>query len=116
MIPVTRGLGDDVELGLAWDFFEGSPKTDLDAQAVMFDEMGVIKDSCFYNKMSACNGAVRHSGDNRTGEGSGDDEFIRIQLDHLPADIKVIMFVITAYNEGGSFRHVETARAQLRDL
>ena len=31
MIPVTRGPGDDVELGLSWDFFEGSPKTDLDA-------------------------------------------------------------------------------------
>jgi len=103
MIPVLRGPGDDVELGLAWDFFDGAPKTDLDAQAVMFDQMGVIKDSCYYNKMSAANGAVRHSGDNRTGEGEGDDEFIRLELDNLPAEIKIIVFVVTAYNEGGSF-------------
>ena len=59
--------------------------------------------------MSACNGAVRHSGDNRTGEGAGDDEFIALELDNLSPEIKVIMFVITAYNEGGSFKHVETA-------
>ncbi len=61
--------------------------------------------------MSAAGGAVRHSGDNRTGEGDGDDEFIGIDLDALPADIKIIAFVVAAYNEGGSFRNVETARA-----
>jgi tellurium resistance protein TerZ len=88
----------------------------LDASAVLFDSVGVIKDACFYNKMSAANGSVRHSGDNRTGEGDGDDEFIGIDLDALSPDIKVIMFVITAYTEGGSFRNVKTARAQLRDV
>ena len=78
--------------------------------------MGIIKDSCYYNNVSAANGAVKHSGDNRSGEGEGDDESIVIDLDSLAADIKVIVFVVTANNEGGSFKHVETARAQLRDL
>ena len=78
--------------------------------------MGIIKDSCYYNNVSAANGAVKHSGDNRSGEGEGDDESIVIDLDTLPPDIKVIVFVVTANNEGGSFKHVETARAQLRDL
>jgi stress response protein SCP2 len=73
--------------------------------------MGVIKDACFYNKMSAANGMVRHSGDNRSGEGAGDDEFIGLDLDHLDPSIKVIMFVVTAYTEGGNFRNVKTARA-----
>jgi len=116
MIPVRRGPGHDVELGLAWDFDQGAPKTDLDAQAVLFDQMGVIKDACFYNQMSAAGGAVRHSGDNRTGEGGGDDEFIGIDLDALSLEIKVIAFVVCAHNEGGSFKHVKTARAQLRDV
>jgi tellurium resistance protein TerZ len=116
MIPVNRGPGHDVELGLAWDFDIGAPRCDLDAAAVLFDNMGVIKDACFYNKMSAANGSVRHSGDNRSGEGAGDDEFIGIDLDSLEPDIKVIMFLVTAYTEGGSFKQVKTARAQLRDV
>jgi tellurium resistance protein TerD len=73
--------------------------------------MGMIRDSCYYNNVSAANGAVKHSGDNRSGEGEGDDESIVIDLDSLAADIKVIVFVVTANNEGGSFKHVETARA-----
>jgi stress response protein SCP2 len=64
IIPVTRGPGDDVELGLAWNFDANSPQTDLDATAVMFDKTGIIKDSCFYNKKTAAGGAVTHSGDN----------------------------------------------------
>jgi stress response protein SCP2 len=83
MVPVTRGPGHDVELGLAWDFKQGAQPTDLDASAVLFDSVGMIRDACFYNKMSAANGSVRHSGDNRTGEGAGDDEFIGIDLDSL---------------------------------
>jgi hypothetical protein len=48
MIPVTRGHGDDVELGLCWDFFPGEKKVDLDAQAVVFDSMGSLVDACYY--------------------------------------------------------------------
>lgn len=81
LTPVTRGPGHDVELGLAWDFDQNKTRADLDCAAVMFDNMGVIRDACFYNKMSACNGAVRHSGDNKTGQGEGDDEFIGLDLD-----------------------------------
>jgi stress response protein SCP2 len=77
----------------------------------MFDGMGIVKDACFYNQMSACNGAVRHSGDNRSGEGGGDDEFIGLDLDHLPMEVKVIIFVISAYTEGQSFKHVKSAKA-----
>jgi stress response protein SCP2 len=78
--------------------------------------MGIIKDSCYYNNVSAANGAVKHSGDNRSGEGDGDDEAIVIDLDAIPMDIKFIVFVVTANNDGGSFKHVETARAELRDM
>lgn len=57
-----------------------------------------------------------HSGDNRSGEGGGDDEFIGLDFQRLPQDIKVIVFVVSAYTEGHSFRHVKTAKAQLRDV
>lgn len=75
---------------------------DLDAQAILFDGMGQVVDAAFYNNMQACNGAVQHSGDNQTGEGGGDDEFIRVDVDSVPAHVTCIMFVVCAY-KGGSF-------------
>lgn len=62
-----------------------------------------------------CGGAVTHSGDNRTGDGDGDDEWVRINVDKLPSEVSVIMFVVNAYS-GGSFLNVETARAELREV
>jgi stress response protein SCP2 len=66
--------------------------------------------------MTAANGAVRHSGDNRSGVGDGDDEFIQIDLENLPSEIKIIVFIVTAHTEGGSFKQVNSAGVQLRDL
>lgn len=112
---ITRGDGDDLELALQWDFFEGMDPVDLDAQAVMFDSIGNVVDAAFYNQLSACDGSVTHSGDNKTGEGEGDDEVIKIDLDTLPIIVETIIFVVTAYS-GGTFAHVESANATLRDI
>ncbi|RCK09668.1 hypothetical protein DT075_37810 [Bacillus licheniformis] len=38
-----------------------------------------------------------HTGDNRTGEGEGDDEQVKINLNAVPADIQKISFVITIH-------------------
>jgi tellurium resistance protein TerZ len=113
---INRADGDDLEFGLSWDFYEGyMDAVDLDAQAVMFDSLGTVVDAAFYNQLSACGGSVTHSGDNKTGEGEGDDEKITIDVDTLPSNVETIVFVITAYS-GGSFVQVESARAELRDL
>ena len=37
-------------------------------------------DFIFYNQLKSDNGAVEHTGDNRTGEGDGDDEVIKVNL------------------------------------
>lgn len=60
------------------------------------------------------NGAVKHSGDNKTGEGAGDDEMIKLDLDAMDPAVKVICFVVSAQN--GTFEHVESARWELRDI
>jgi tellurium resistance protein TerZ len=88
---------------------------DLDVTAVLYDNTGTIVDACYYSQLEICSGAVKHSGDNRTGEGAGDDEVITLDLDALDGAIKVIMFVVTAHS-GGSFASVESARWELRDL
>ncbi|MET1138545.1 TerD family protein, partial [Bacillus subtilis] len=51
----------------------------------------------FYNQTEGAGGAVIHTGDNRTGEGEGDDEQVKINLNAVPADIQKISFVITIH-------------------
>eukprot|EP00639_Heterosigma_akashiwo_P025822 CAMPEP_0194702990 /NCGR_PEP_ID=MMETSP0295-20121207/27272_1 /TAXON_ID=39354 /ORGANISM="Heterosigma akashiwo, Strain CCMP2393" /LENGTH=346 /DNA_ID=CAMNT_0039597801 /DNA_START=272 /DNA_END=1308 /DNA_ORIENTATION=+ len=104
-----------IEFGLSWDFFDGMDPVDLDAQAVCFDGTGKVVDCAFYNQLSACDGSVVHSGDNRTGEGEGDEEAITIDFDRLPKHVKAIAMVVTAYS-GGTFQSVETAHAELREV
>ena len=87
---------------------------DLDAAAVLFDNLGQVKDAAFYKQLNIQNGAVLHSGDAKTGDSAGDDEFIQLNVDQLPPNISIITFVVTAYQEG-TFRQVETARAELRN-
>ena len=103
---VTRGPGADVEIGISWDLIKGLPEVDFDVTAVLFDGTGQIVDACYYQQQEIANGAIKHSGDNRSGEGQGDDEIITVDLDALDPCIQVICFVANAYS-GGSFESVE---------
>ena len=47
--------------------------------------------------MSRC-GSVEHQGDNRTGEGEGDDEQVKITLSKVPAEVKKLVFAVTIYD------------------
>lgn len=38
-----------------------------------------------------------HNGDNRTGEGDGDDETLSIDLSKVPADVAKVIFAVTIY-------------------
>ncbi len=42
--------------------------------------------------MSQC-GSVEHQGDNRTGEGEGDDEQVKITLSKVPAEVKKLVLL-----------------------
>lgn len=90
-----------VLFGLGWD----SRKTDgssfdLDASAfIVGEDDKVLSDSSFIffnNKTSSCGGVV-HQGDNRTGEGDGDDEQLLIHLDKVDAKAKKVVFAVTIY-------------------
>ena len=88
--------------GLGWDArVTDGQGFDLDASVFMVGEDGkVLNDSSFIffnNKLSAC-GSVEHQGDNRTGEGDGDDEQIKIDLAKVPAEVKKRVFAVTIYD------------------
>ena len=102
-----------VQLKLAWDMFEGVASVDLDAQAVMFDSDGKFLEGCYFNNLSACGGAVKHSGDQRDGSADGWDEIITLDLTQAAERAQIISVCVCAYNDGSSFEHVETARVEL---
>lgn len=72
----------------------------------MLDANGNKLDQVFFNQKKSKDNSVIHSGDDRTGEGAGDDETIQIFLDQVHPAVDSVWFVITIYNEGQQFDDV----------
>lgn len=89
-----------VKIGLSWDP-SGDVEADADASIFMLNESGKIPSQgyfVFYNNLTSADGAVSHSGDNRTGEGDGDDEEISINLSMVSPEVIQIIVVISIHN------------------
>ncbi|MBC9934985.1 TerD family protein [Chitinophaga qingshengii] len=89
-------------IGLGWDTNSSSTGSafDLDASIfVMGDNRKLLSDQhfVFYNNLKTPDGAVEHTGDNLTGEGSGDDEQIKIDLSKIDANVSEICVVVTIH-------------------
>ena len=93
----------DVCLGLGWDFSFGN-EIDLDASVIAFGPQGEQLDLVYYGKLVGCGGAVRHSGDNRTGAGEGDDEVITLSLPRVPPNIVRLVCVVNSYTRASLAR------------
>lgn len=94
MTAAAVGLGWDVRTTDGTDF-------DLDASALVCGADGrVLSDAhfVFYNNRRSPDGCVEHIGDNRTGEGAGDDELITVALTSLPSEVAKIVFVTSIYD------------------
>ncbi|ELA09498.1 tellurium resistance protein [Moraxella macacae 0408225] len=89
-------------IGLGWDERATSGSDfDLDASVFLLGENGRVRgdhDFIFYNQLRSNNGAVEHTGDNRTGQGDGDDESIKVNLPLVPADVSKIIVTVTIHD------------------
>ena len=104
-LKLTHSKGDmgvlppntkSVAIGLGWSV-PGS--LDLDASAMIVggydDNTGFRRElGCVMYSNTTFNGSdgkvfIKHSGDNTTGAGAGDDEVINVLLDHAPFDCQV---------------------------
>lgn len=89
-------------IGLGWDERATSgAEFDLDASVFLLNNMGKVRgdhDFIFYNQLKSDNGAVEHTGDNRSGAGDGDDEVIKVNLSQVPADIEKIAVTVTIHD------------------
>ena len=89
-------------IGLGWDVrATDGADFDLDGSAFLLNANGKVRsdaDFIFYNQPKSDNGAVEHTGDNRTGEGEGDDEVIEVDLAAVPADVDKIAITVTIHD------------------
>jgi tellurium resistance protein TerZ len=116
------GTLTQVRMGLGWDAVKkrglfGGLKTqsiDLDASALLFDASGALVDQVWFRQLSSKDGSVRHTGDNRTGAGEGDDESILVDLTAVPAAVTTLVFVVNSFT-GQSFAQIENAFCRLVD-
>lgn len=112
----------DVTVGLGWDARPvGGADFDLDASAIICGpEMKAVSDEhfVFYNNLTSPDGAVRHTGDNTTGDGDGDDEQILIDLDRLTEKVGQVVFTVSIHDaelRGQNFGQVGEAFIRVVD-
>lgn len=104
-------------VGLGWDInrYDSGADFDLDASAFLLGADGRVRkdeDFIFYGNLKSADGSVRHTGDNLTGEGDGDDEVLIIDFTKVPADVQKIAITVTIYEaqqRGQNFGQVSNA-------
>jgi tellurium resistance protein TerZ len=113
LTQIIMGLGwDPVKKKGLFGFGGGSQEVDLDASCIMFDEQGAQTDAVWFRQLKSKDGSIIHTGDNRTGEGDGDDEQIIVNLNNVPANVKSLVFTVNSFT-GQNFSQVENATCRI---
>ncbi|MFD5728805.1 TerD family protein [Streptomyces sp. NPDC058368] len=114
LVKAGRPLLSQVKMGLGWEPAYRGKDIDLDASVIAYGPQRNHLDSCYFGKLSILNGAIKHSGDNLTGEGEGDDEVIVVDLGRIPAEATGLVFTVNSFT-GQKFTEVAKAYCRLVD-
>ncbi|MBB6079613.1 stress response protein SCP2 [Streptomyces paradoxus] len=114
LIKGGRPLLSQVKMGLGWEPAYRGKDIDLDASVIAYGPQRNHIDSCYFGKLQIVGGAIRHSGDNLTGEGGGDDEVITVDLGRLPQEVTGLVFTVNSFS-GQKFTEVAKAYCRLLD-
>lgn len=133
------GALKSVTIGLGWDAAGSSNSTtakkglfgrlkqsvasvtssiDLDASIIQLDNNDAtgakVVEIVSYSNLKSNDGSIKHSGDNLTGDGDGDDEQIVVDLSKVSPGVKHLAVVITSYR-GHTFDQVENVFCRMVD-
>ena len=116
-INLAKGDGEAlsrIRIGLGWDpvkqqkkglfgsLFGGGAEEDIDCDASVFvchgGRLTSVDDIVYFGNLEHSSRAIRHTGDNLTGEGEGDDEQILVDLNAVPAEYDKLVFVVNIYD------------------
>jgi stress response protein SCP2 len=114
LVKGGRPLLSQVKMGLGWEPAYRGRDIDLDASVIAYGPQRNHIDSCYFGKLTIVGGAIRHSGDNLTGEGGGDDEVITVDLGRLPQEVTGLVFTVNSFS-GQKFTEVAKAYCRLMD-
>ncbi|MFD3607291.1 TerD family protein [Streptomyces atroolivaceus] len=114
LVKGGKPLLSQVKMGLGWEPAFRGKDIDLDASVIAYGPNRNHLDSCYFGKLSILNGAIKHSGDNLTGEGAGDDEVIVVDLGRIPAEATGLVFTVNSFT-GQKFTEVAKAYCRLID-
>ncbi|WP_447036660.1 TerD family protein [Streptomyces sp. DSM 118878] len=114
LVKGGKPLLSQVKMGLGWEPAFRGKDIDLDASVIAYGPQRNHVDSCYFGKLSIVKGAIKHSGDNLTGEGGGDDEVIVVDLGRLPDDVTGLVFTVNSFS-GQKFTEVAKAYCRLID-
>lgn len=95
-----------IMIGLGWD--TGRYIIDLDASAFLLGANGKVPNDnyfVFYNNLKSPDGALQHTGDNRTGEGDGDDEMILANLMSVDPAVNEILITVSIHDAKARSHH-----------
>ncbi|MEV6958388.1 TerD family protein [Streptomyces sp. NPDC051207] len=114
LVKGGRPLLSQVKMGLGWEPAYRGKDIDLDASVIAYGPQRNHIDSCYFGKLQILHGAIKHSGDNLTGEGGGDDEVIAVDLGRLPQEVTGLVFTVNSFS-GQKFTEVAKAYCRLID-
>lgn len=103
-IDITKGTGlNNVTFAMGWDknIYDTNENFDLDIAVFLTGSNGKVTseaDFVFFNQPTHPSGAIKFSGDNTTGSGSGDDETMVVDIAKIPSNIEKLSFVATIYD------------------
>lgn len=113
LTKIIMGLGWDAVKSKGFLGFGGKAQNiDLDASCILFDEQGKQTDAAWFRQLTSKDGSVVHTGDNRTGDGDGDDEQIVVDLTKVPDNVKSLVFTVNSFT-GQNFSQIENATCRI---
>lgn len=99
-----------------WFGFKTTEAVDLDASCAEFDASGNIIDQVWFRHLKSNDGAIKHSGDDLTGDTDGDDgldnEVITVDLTKLNPRVEKIAFVLNSFR-GHDFKTIPFASIRI---
>lgn len=95
---------------------EKAVAVDLDASCLLFNQGGELVDQVWFRQLQSKCGTVTHSGDDRIGGGSAQDENerITINLQSLPSHVQALIFTVNSFT-GESFAGIPNAFCVVTD-